>query len=166
MPHSPFFWHRWPNKNSQITLGPPRSAMGGHRKSRRVEKSARANAKLWAEGCREDILSPHIAPYADAAARSFVAERDYVRRVQNEYHQLIPWRLPDDEEPPLPLPAYDHHLVPAVEVLTDEEQALKSRTIGKKNVVSSRFIRVRSSFLSLFCRQSDAGLNIVFKNSG
>lgn len=106
------------------------------KKSRRIEKSARANSKLWAEGCREDILSPHIAPYADAAARSFVAERDYVRAVQNKYHQLIDWRLPDDEEPALPLRIYDPHLIPVVEHLTDEEQALKSQTIAKKNAVS------------------------------
>lgn len=101
-----------------------------------MEKSARACARLWAEGCREGILSPHIAPYADAIARSFVAERDYIRAVQNEYHQLIPWRLDDDEEPPLPLPAYNPNLVALIEDLTDEEQVLKSTKIGKKNVVS------------------------------
>lgn len=103
-----------------------------------MQKSARACARLWADRCREDLLSPHIAPYADAIARSFVAERDYIRAVQNEYHQLIPWRLPDDEEPLLPLPAYDPHLIPPIEVLTDEEQSLKLKTIGKKNVVSYR----------------------------
>lgn len=124
--------------------------MVGARKLRRMEKSARSNSKMWAEGCREDVLSPHIAPYADASARSFVAERDYVRRVQNEYHQLIPWRTPDDEEPPLPLREYDPHLIPVIEDLTDEEQALKSRTIAKKNEVSlvpSLVSKSRSNFV-------------------
>lgn len=114
------------------------------KKSRRVEKSARANSKLWAEGCRESILWPHIAPYADAAARSFVAERDYIRAVQNEYHQLIDWRLPDDEEPPLPLRAYDPNFIPVIEQLTDEEQILKSQTIARKNEVSCIFISIQS----------------------
>ena len=94
---------------------------------------------MWAEGCREDILAPHIEPYADAVGHSFVAERDYIRRVQNEYHQLIDWRLPDDEEPPLPLPVYEPYRIPVFENLTEEEQILKSRTIAKKNEVSYVF---------------------------
>lgn len=114
------------------------------KKLRRMEKSERANCKLWAEGCREGILSPHIAPYADTSALSFVAERDYLRHVQNEYHQLIDWRLPDDEEPPLPLPIYDPNKPQVVEHLTDEEQDLKSKTIAKKNDVSRTFTRFQA----------------------
>lgn len=112
---------------------------GPQKVKRRMKKVDRVNRKMWAEGCREDILLPHIAPYADASSRSYVAERDYIRRVQNEYHQLIPWRTPDSEEPPLPLPIYDLNIVLPVEVLTDEEQTLKSRTIAKTNEVSHAF---------------------------
>lgn len=105
------------------------------RKYKRMDKATRANAKLWAEGCREEILAPHVALYADALSRSWVAERDYLLLVQNEYHQLISWRLPDDEEPALPLPVYNLSGVSPVEILTDEEQQLKSKTIGQKNKV-------------------------------
>lgn len=134
--------------------------MGGYNKfKRRMKKAERATSKMWAEGCRESILLPHIEPYADAAARSFVAERDYVRGVQNEYHQRIPWRLPDDEEPPLPLADYDPNLITPIEVLTAEEQTLKSKTIAKKNVVSCVLIHFPFWLSSVFCffRQSDVG---------
>lgn len=109
--------------------------MAKKRKHKRMAKKDRQNQKLWAEGCREDILAPHIEPYADALKRSYVAERDYMRRIQNEYHQLIPWDLPDDEEPLLPLPEYDPHLQAVEEELTAEEAECKSKTIAKKNKV-------------------------------
>lgn len=102
---------------------------------KRMKKRDRRSQKLWAEGCREEILAPHVAPYADALARSHVAERDYIRRVQNEYHQLIPWRLADDDEPPLPLPAYDPNFIAEPEVLTEEESINKSHTISRRNKV-------------------------------
>jgi hypothetical protein len=104
----------------------------GKRSYRRMEKKDRESRKLWAEGCREGILSPHIEPYADALARSCVAERDYIQRVQNEYHQLIPWQLPDDKEPPLPLPEYDLKII-LVEDLTAEESERKSKVVACKN---------------------------------
>lgn len=102
------------------------------RSFKRMHKSDRQNQKLWAEGVRESILAPHVAPYADALARSHVAERDYVCRVQSEYHQLIPWDLPDDEEPALPLPIYDPHLVAEDEHLSAEESIRKSKCIGRR----------------------------------
>ena len=71
--------------------------------SRRMAKVDRQNRKLWAEGCRESILEPHIAPYTDALERGWQHERTYLATVFNHYHALIPWRLPDYEEPPLPL---------------------------------------------------------------
>lgn len=101
-----------------------------------MAKSERANMKLWAEGAREDILTPHIEPYADALAQSCVAERTYLKRVQNEYHQRIgDWRLPDDEEPVLPLPDYDSRFIPPVEELSAEDSLLKSTLISNKNKV-------------------------------
>lgn len=102
-----------------------------------MHKSERASAKLWAEGAREDILAPHIEPYADALAQSCVAERSYLKRVQNEYHQRIgDWRLPDDEEPASPLPDYDPNLIAPTEELSLEDSLLKSQLYSKKNKVT------------------------------
>lgn len=113
----------------------------GRRKSqfRRMSKAERGTLIFWAEGCREEILTPHVAPYADALARSHIAERDYLSRVQDEYYQLIPWDLPDDEEPPLPLAKYNPSLIAPSEVLSLERQQLKSQTIGRKNHVCFTF---------------------------
>src|ERR1700683_2862475 len=114
------------------------------RKYKRMNKRDRQNQKLWAEGCREAILAPHIEPYADALARSAVSERDYLHRVLNEYHQLIPWNLPGDEEPPLPLLTYDPRAVAPEEFLTAEEALNKSRSIACKNKVSISNYHIRS----------------------
>lgn len=117
------------------------------RKYKRMSKSECVNLKLWAEGARKQILAPHIEPYVDALAQSCVAERAYLKRVQNEYHQSIGnWRLPDDEEPALPLPDYDPKLLAPVEELSVEDSRLKSTVISKKNKVISLFF---SSLLSL-----------------
>lgn len=112
------------------------------RKYQRMRKADRKNQKLLAEGVRQSILSPHIEPYADALARSLVAERDYLQRVYNEYHQLIPWRLSDDEEPDLPLPAYDPKAMAEEEELSADDASLKARTIANKNKVMLMAINV------------------------
>lgn len=106
------------------------------RRHKHLEKKERQTSRLWAEGARETILAPHVEPYADALARSWVHERDYVAQVQNHYHQVISWRLPDDEEPALPLPAYDPRLIAPQEDLSEEEKKLKSGIIARRNEVS------------------------------
>lgn len=127
-------------------------------KYQRKTKADRLSLKLWAEGCREDLLTPHIGPYADALARSHVSERDYIARVEDEYHQCIPWRLPDDQEPALPLPQYDPHLVAPFEDLSLEEQQLKSETIARRNRVSMLQYHSRLRFTySYFHSQFAAG---------
>lgn len=85
---------------------------------------------------REGILAPHIEPYSEALSCSLVAECDYLQRVYNKYHQLIPWHLSDDEEPDLPLPAYDPKCMAEAEDLDPEEAQLKATTIASKNKVS------------------------------
>lgn len=111
--------------------------MPSRTKFRRMQKADRKNQKLWAEGVREGILSPHVEPYGDALSRSLVAERDYLQRVYSEYHQLIPWRLSDDEEPDLPLPDYNPKAMAEEESLDPEEAYTKATTIAHKNKVSS-----------------------------
>lgn len=112
----------------------------------RMSKTERRTLIFWAEGCREEILTRHIEAYADALARSHVAERDCLARAQDEYHQLIPWDLPDDQEPPLPLAKYNPSFIAPPEDLSLERRQLKSVTIGKKNHVCFNFC-----FNSSFC---------------
>ncbi|KAH7905084.1 hypothetical protein BJ138DRAFT_1018193 [Hygrophoropsis aurantiaca] len=109
----------------------------------RKSKRDRKNQKLWAEGCRESILAPHIEPYGDALARGWAAERDYLGRVCNEYHALIPWRLEDDEEPDTLLPEYDPSSPPVSEGLTAEEEVEKSKRIKEKNKAIQRWLKYR-----------------------
>ena len=107
------------------------------RKHRRMAKEDRSNRKLWAEGCRQSILEPHIAPYTDALERGWQHERTYLAKVLNHYHTLIPWRLPDHEEPPLPLPEYDPLAPPVVEQLSDEDLVLQAKVLKERNEVST-----------------------------
>lgn len=104
-------------------------------RKKRVERNDCKTARRWAEGARETILAPHIEPYADALAHSWVREREYVAKVQNHYHQLISWRLPDTQEPSLPLPAYNLKLIPPPENLSEDKKKLKSEIIAKRNKV-------------------------------
>jgi hypothetical protein len=106
-------------------------------KYKHMNKKDRQNQKLWAEGCRKAILAPHIEPYADALACSAVSELDYLHQVLNKYHQLIPWDLLDNEEPTLPVPAYDHHAIAPEETLTNKEALRKSKCIAHKNKVNN-----------------------------
>lgn len=111
------------------------------RKYKRMAKSDRRNQKLWAEGCREGILLPHLGPYTDALAHSIAAERDYLARICAEYNQLIYWRLGDDEEPPLPMPKYDPKHIDD-EVLTPEEETQKGKILSSKKHVGIPFSRI------------------------
>lgn len=112
----------------------------GKRKYKRIPKKDRRNQKLWAEGCRETILLPHVEKYADSMRFGWTAERDYFNRICNEYHTLIPWRLSDDEEPDLPLPVYDINTPPVEEELTAEEQVARGDHIRQKNKVCLFFL--------------------------
>ena len=107
----------------------------GQWKYQQMCKTDCKNQKLWAEGIQEDILHPHIEPYADALAHSHITEHDYLQQVYNEYHQLIPWWLNDDKEPNLLLPTYDPKAMDSEVDLSAEDALLKARTIAKKNKV-------------------------------
>ncbi|KAJ7613329.1 hypothetical protein DFH06DRAFT_1146985, partial [Mycena polygramma] len=103
---------------------------------KRVEKEKRTSLRLWAEGARETILDPHLAPYTDALERGWRAEREYLRAICNEFHARIPWRLGDHEEPELPLPAYDPKKPQPPETLDDEEAKRKRARIKVLDEVS------------------------------
>jgi hypothetical protein len=97
----------------------------GKRSWKRKSKSQRKNNKLWAKGSREDLLRPHIEPYADALERGWRAERDYLHKVCNKYHARISWWLADADELEVPLPAYDTFAPPVVEDLAPEERTAR-----------------------------------------
>ncbi|KAJ7795428.1 hypothetical protein B0H14DRAFT_2620965 [Mycena olivaceomarginata] len=67
----------------------------------RIPKDQRRNLWFWAEGAREDILRPHLDGYSRARDVGWVAEREYLQKVCNEFHARVSWRLPDHEEPVL-----------------------------------------------------------------
>ncbi|KAJ7895676.1 hypothetical protein B0H13DRAFT_2338752 [Mycena leptocephala] len=109
---------------------------------KRVAREHRQNLRLWAEGPREDILTPHIAPYADALDRSWRDEREYLQSVCNEFHQRISWRLADHEQPELPLAAYNPDSDDSEE-LDDEEMKEKRTRITLLNARIRRWLKYR-----------------------
>jgi hypothetical protein len=115
----------------------------GKKVRKRVAKEKRMNLRLWAEGARETVLTPHIEAYTDALECSWRDERDYVQNVCKEFHARISWRLQDHEEPDLPLPDYDPRAVVASEPLDEEETQRKRDRIGVLNAVSMGVTRAR-----------------------
>lgn len=113
-------------------------ASGKKRKVRkRMAKESRKNLRLWAEGVRETILTPHIKSYSDALERGWRAEREALQAICNEFHVKLSWRLKDHEEPDLPLPEYDPlGLQPEDETLMEEEEVAKRTRIELLNAVS------------------------------
>lgn len=92
-----------------------------------MPKEERKNQKLWADGLREDLLMTHFTDYC--RARDSGSRRDcqlVMSKILHHYHAMIPWRLPDHEEPPRPLPQYD----PSV-VLPEEEDILEEDATRK-----------------------------------
>ncbi|KAJ7826750.1 hypothetical protein B0H13DRAFT_1918020 [Mycena leptocephala] len=109
---------------------------------KRVAREHRQNLRLWAEGPREDILTPHIAPYADALDRSWRDEREYLQSVCNEFHQRISWRLADHEQPEIPLAAYNPDSDDSEE-LDDEEMKEKRTRITLLNARIRHWLKYR-----------------------
>ncbi|KAJ7702595.1 hypothetical protein B0H16DRAFT_1748211 [Mycena metata] len=114
---------------------------------KRVAKKDRRNLRLWAEGARETILKPHIPGYTDALERGWRQERDYLHLVCKEFHALISWRLADEEEPDLPLPAYDAFATPPEEDLDEEETTMKRLRIETLNARIGRWLKYRARAL-------------------
>ncbi|KAJ6487672.1 hypothetical protein C8R45DRAFT_1097568 [Mycena sanguinolenta] len=108
---------------------------------KQMAKKDRRNLKLWADGARESILKPHIPAYTDALERGWRAERDYVQDVCNEFHSRILWRLPDDEEPELPLPDYDLFAALVVEELDEEDTVARRIQIETINARIGRWLK-------------------------
>lgn len=133
--------------------------MGKKDRQRRKKKEERQNAKLWAEGKRDELLTPHLEPYREACLKGWVAERDYLRMVCNHFFQNVDWRLDDKDEPPGEIKPYDPNRIDTDDDLTPEEIIAKHAKIREMEQVgvlpytpACRLTR-RSAF--------DGGCNIV-----
>ncbi|KAJ7437305.1 hypothetical protein B0H11DRAFT_2255531 [Mycena galericulata] len=71
------------------------------REAKRVPKESRKNLKMWAEGARETILAPYMDDYSKALDEGWRTERKCLKRICNEFHARVDWRLQDHEEPVL-----------------------------------------------------------------
>ncbi|KAJ7430883.1 hypothetical protein B0H11DRAFT_2262784 [Mycena galericulata] len=110
---------------------------------KKILKENRRNLRLWAEGARETVLIPHIEPYADALDRGWRAERDYLKRICNEFHACISWKLEDHEEPELPLPEFDPNEMLVEDEMDDEEETAQGERILKLNKRIRRWFKYR-----------------------
>ncbi|CAK5265238.1 unnamed protein product [Mycena citricolor] len=122
----------------------PKSIRYGTRAKKQSKKMAKSKSeqrslKFWAQGVREDeILAPHIQRYRDALERGRRAEAAYLQRVCHEYHARVPWQTRDNEEPPLPLPAYDPRAPVVEEVLEEHEKPIRA---ARKQELNKRIRR-------------------------
>jgi hypothetical protein len=109
--------------------------MGRRKRERaRISKEARKNLRLWAEGEWESILKPHLEEYAQALDKGWHNECRYLKKVCNEFHARVDWRLADHEEPELK--DYDPKAVILPETLEDAEEVAKRQRIKQLNAVS------------------------------
>ncbi|KAJ6513588.1 hypothetical protein C8R47DRAFT_1064303 [Mycena vitilis] len=116
-------------------------AKGKKRERTRIPKEARKNLRLWAEGARESILTPHIDGYAAALTQGWQQERRYLKGVCKEYHARVSWRVPDHEEPELK--DWNPTALIPTEILTDEEQVAKRQRVKSMNARIRRWFKYR-----------------------
>jgi hypothetical protein len=137
---------------------------GKKRERRRVPKEERKNLRLWAEGEREKILTPHIDAYTVALNQGWRLERKYLKSVCNEFDARVSWRLPDHEEPVLG--EWDPTAVVPQEQLSEMDEQLKRTRIKELNAVShgSSHVTVQSAH-STFSESVD-GSCTAFDDSG
>ncbi|KAJ6557786.1 hypothetical protein B0H19DRAFT_1070398 [Mycena capillaripes] len=93
------------------------------REHKRVPKAERKNLRLWAEGSRETILTPHLDAYAKALDEGWELERKLLKKICNEFHARVDWRTPENEE--LVLKDWDLSAQLVPESLTEEEEKLR-----------------------------------------
>ncbi|KAJ7044912.1 hypothetical protein C8F04DRAFT_1250155 [Mycena alexandri] len=106
------------------------------RERRRIPKAERRNLRLWAEGARENILTPHLTDYGRALDRGWLYERKYWKSVCREFHARVDWRIEDHEEPELR--DYDPKAVIPPESLPEDEEVAK---LTRMKVLNERIRR-------------------------
>ena len=102
---------------------------------RLAAKKKKKSAKNWALGKWEQYLTPFVEPYANALARGWTTERDFLGPVLRGYHANFSWRLEDHDEPEGELIPYDDNNPPPTEKLDETEEACKRKKIQSMNKV-------------------------------
>jgi hypothetical protein len=105
------------------------------RQRERIPKEERRNLRLWADGARETILTPHLDGFTAARTKGSRAEKAYLQTICNEFHARVDWRLADHEEPVLT--PWTAETIITKETLSDEEEKQKRARIELLNAVSN-----------------------------
>ncbi|KAL1724732.1 hypothetical protein EV714DRAFT_240490 [Schizophyllum commune] len=94
-----------------------------------MDKGDRKNKKLWAVGAREAILLPHLAKFTEELAKSSKHAKEYRIKVCHEFNVKIPYDLPDEIEPKMPLPEYNPANPPPLPPLSEEEEKVRAEAL-------------------------------------
>ncbi|KAJ6448363.1 hypothetical protein C8R45DRAFT_1133146 [Mycena sanguinolenta] len=116
-------------------------ARGQKRVRKRVPKEKRRNLRLWAEGAREQILTPHLDAYQQASDQGRRQERKYWKKVCREFHARVDWRTEDHEEPILS--EWDPAATVVEEVLSAEDEQARSARVDILNKRIRRWFTYR-----------------------
>ncbi|KAK7020076.1 hypothetical protein R3P38DRAFT_2536029 [Favolaschia claudopus] len=113
------------------------------RTRQRVPKENRKNLRLWAEGARETILTPHLDAYQAALDQGRRQERKMLKKICREFHARVDWRTKDHEEPMLS--EWDPAGIATEEELSEDDEVAKRARIEELNKASH--IRIRRWFM-------------------
>ncbi|KAJ7828480.1 hypothetical protein B0H14DRAFT_3718817 [Mycena olivaceomarginata] len=111
------------------------------RERKRVPKEERKNLRLWADGARETILTPHLDNYQTALNQGWRQERKYLKKVCREYNARISWRTLDHEEPVLA--DWDPAALIVDEQLSNEEEEARAARVKILNARIRRWFTYR-----------------------
>ncbi|KAJ7205085.1 hypothetical protein C8J57DRAFT_1259102 [Mycena rebaudengoi] len=100
-------------------------------------KEEHRNLRLWAEGARETILAAHLDNFSAARMKGSHAEKAYLQKVCNEFHDRVDWRLADHEEPILK--PWSSDTIISKETLPDDEEKKKCARIEELNAIHRWF---------------------------
>ncbi|KAJ7919820.1 hypothetical protein B0H13DRAFT_1868234 [Mycena leptocephala] len=110
-------------------------ASGKKRKVRkRIARDSCKNRRLWADGVRESILTPHIESYGDALERGWRAEHEALQAICNEFHAKT-------------RSEYDPLGLQPEETLTEEEEVAKRNRIDLLNAAPLKARQAYQQFM-------------------
>ncbi|KAK7046226.1 hypothetical protein R3P38DRAFT_3257675 [Favolaschia claudopus] len=106
-----------------------------------VPKENRKNLRLWAEGARESILTPHLDAYQAALDQGRRQERKMLKKICREFHARVDWRTKDHEEPMLS--EWDPAGIATEEQLSEDDEAAKRARMEELNKRIRRWFMYR-----------------------
>ncbi|KAK7042098.1 hypothetical protein R3P38DRAFT_2511411 [Favolaschia claudopus] len=104
---------------------------GKKRQRKRVAREDRKNLRLWAEGARESILTPHLDAYQAALDQGRRQERKFLKSVCREFHARVNWRTKDHEEPIVL--DWDPSAMEVVEELSGDDERARAARVDELN---------------------------------